>query len=141
MKKVKSKFFEYLKSKNLHVTRQREIIIDTFLKEKGHVSVDEFYIKLQEKDSSIGSTTVFRVLKLLVEAHIAEEVDLGDKITRYELKEGRDHHDHLICEECGACIEIFSSKIEKLQFEICKENGFEMTSHRLDIFGYCSKCK
>lgn len=140
MGKVKAKILNYLREKNLHTTKQREVIIDAFIKNKKHVSVDEMVAIVKKKDSSVGSTTVFRMLKLLVDSGVACEVDMGDKITRYEICEGKEHHDHLICRKCGTCIEVAHPGIEKLQEELCRANRFKMEDHRLEIFGLCEKC-
>ncbi|MFC1508085.1 Fur family transcriptional regulator [Candidatus Omnitrophota bacterium] len=134
-------FIDYLKKKDLKLTDQRSIILNTFLKTERHLSVEDMYNIAKKKDSSIGQATVFRTLKLLCEADIAKEVDLGDGKTRYEHKYGHEHHDHLVCLECGSFIEAVDVRIEKLQEELCKRHGFTPKRHKMQIFGICRKCK
>ena len=141
MTKEMQVFTEYLKRKQLKLTNQRKVILDAFLKTERHLSVEDLYNIAKKGDSSIGQATVFRTLKLLCEAEIAKETDLGDGKTRYEHKYGRSHHDHLICRECGSFIEAVDPRIERLQEELCKSHGFTQQSHKLEIFGVCKRCK
>lgn len=134
-------FTDFLKRKHLNFTKQREEILNTFLKTKRHLSVDELYHIAKKKDKSIGHTTVFRTLKLLCEADIAREVNLGYKVVRYELKVGHQHHDHLVCTKCGSFIEAMDSDIEKLQDKLCKKFRFLAERHKMEIYGICKKCR
>ncbi|MFC1623977.1 Fur family transcriptional regulator [Candidatus Omnitrophota bacterium] len=133
-------FIDFLKKKDLKLTDQRREILKVFLKTDRHLSVEDLYDIVKKKDSSIGHATVFRTLKLLCEADIAKEVDLGDKKIRYEHKHGHQHHDHLVCVRCGRFIEAVDSKIEELQNRLCKRFGFLPQRHKMEIFGTCKKC-
>ncbi|MFH1782258.1 MAG: transcriptional repressor [Candidatus Omnitrophota bacterium] len=141
MAKEMNVFIEYLKKKDLKLTDQRKEILDTFFKVDKHLSVEDLYVIVKKRDKTIGQATVFRTMKLLCEADIAKEVDLGDKIVRYEHKYGHDHHDHLICTKCGTFIEAVDERIEKLQEDLCKRFDFTPKRHKMDIFGFCKKCK
>lgn len=134
-------FFDFLKKKELKLTSQRKEILDAFIKTDKHLSVDDLYDIVKKKDSRIGHATVFRTMKLLGEAGIAGNVNLGDKVIRYEHKYGHKHHDHLVCVKCGTCIEAVDEEIEKLQERLCRKIGFTAKKHTLEIFGTCKKCK
>ena len=134
-------FNKFLREKSLKWTNQREEILKVFLNTNRHLSVEDLYDIVKKNDSSIGQATVFRTLKLLCQADIAKEVDLGDKRVRYEHKYGCKHHDHLICLKCGRSTEAVDPKIERLQNELCKKIGFAPKKHKLDIFGICKKCR
>ncbi|MFC1514789.1 Fur family transcriptional regulator [Candidatus Omnitrophota bacterium] len=133
-------FEHFLREKDLRLTYQRKKILDIFLKTEKHLSVEDLYDIVKKKDKRIGQTTVFRTLKLLCQAGIAQEVDLGEKMIRYEHKHGHPHHDHLICVRCGACIETVDSRIERLQEELCRKYKFTPQKNRMEIFGLCSRC-
>ena len=134
-------FVNYLKSRGLKLTGQRQEILNTFLRTDRHLSVEDLYNIVKRKDRNIGQATVFRTLKLLCEADIAKEVDLGDKRVRYEHKYGHKHHDHLVCVKCGRFIEVVDLKIERLQEGLCKRFGFLPMYHKMEIFGACRKCR
>jgi len=140
MAKEKEIFIDFLKSKGLKLTKQREQILAVFLKTEKHLSVEELYDIVKRQDSTIGQATVFRTLKLLCEADIACQIELGDRRVRFEHKYGHGHHDHLICIKCDGLIEAMDPQIEKLQNVLCKRFGFRPVSHKLQIFGICRKC-
>jgi len=141
MAKEVDMFIDFLRKKKLKLTKQREEVLSVFLNTDRHLSVEDLYNIVKKKDPSIGQVTVFRTLKLLSEADIAKEVNFGDKKIRYEHKYGHEHHDHLICTECGKFIEAVDPEIEKLQDSLCRKFGFTPKKHRMQIFGLCKKCK
>ncbi len=134
-------FREYIKKQGLRNTRQREEILDAFLSSGGHITVDELFDKVKKRDSSIGYATIHRNLNLLLEAGLAEEIKIGKEKTRYEQMHMREHHDHLICLKCGRFIEVFDENIEKLQNRLAEEKEFIPVRHKLEIYGYCKKCR
>ncbi len=141
MQDVSEAFRQFLKQKNLQLTMQRQLIVDEFAKVKRHLSVEELYDLVKKREKTIGQVTVFRTLKLLAEANIARAVNFGDKTVRYELDFGTKHHDHLVCLQCGAVVEVFDPDLEKLQDKLCSKLNFSPDWHRLEIFGTCKKCK
>jgi len=141
MQKTKKVFREYLKNRGLKITNQRRAVIETFWENERHFSLDELYEKVREKNENIGRSTVYRTLKLLCEAGIAREVEFGDKITRYEHALGHEHHDHLVCVNCGRFYEVSDGKIEELQNKMAEQYGFKPVRHRLEIFGVCRQCR
>lgn len=141
MKNASEAFCQFLKQKNLQLTSQRQLIVDEFIKVKRHVSVEELYDLVKKREKSIGQVTIFRTLKLLAEADIARPVNFGDKTVRYELNFGTEHHDHLVCLQCGDVVEVFDPELERIQDKLCAEFGFAPLRHRLEVFGTCKKCK
>lgn len=137
----KKAFNRFAAGKGLRSTRQRDIILDFFLATHQHVSVEELYLKVKAAHPGIGSATVYRTLKLFVEAGLAREVLLHDGQTRYEHVVEGEHHDHLVCTGCNAVIEFENEAIERLQEEIATRHGFYITSHKLEIYGLCARCR
>jgi len=133
-------FREYMAQKGLKSTKQREFILDEFLSSSSHLSTEELYLKIRRKHPQIGYATVYRTLKLFAECGIAEERNFGDGQARYEKSSGEEHHDHLVCTVCGAIIEFENPRIEELQELVAREHGFEITSHRLELYGRCAEC-
>lgn len=140
MRKEFEIFDEFIKSKHLRYTSQREKILETFLATERHISLDELYKLVRKKDPSIGYTTVYRTMKLLSESDLCGEIDFGDGISRFEHKYGHEHHDHLICIKCGSFIEVVEPEIEKLQDSLAKKRRFTPMKHKLQIFGMCKDC-
>lgn len=130
----------YLSDRGLRSTGQRDIILGLFIEAGRHVSADELYAVVKKTHPSIGFATVYRTLKLLSEAGIAEEQRFEDGFTRFAYKASDAHHDHLICTVCGVIIEFENERIESLQQEVARKNKFTVQSHKLEIYGLCASC-
>jgi Fur family ferric uptake transcriptional regulator len=130
----------YLQEHGLKHSRQREVILEHFLDTSGHMTVDDLYRVIHRKHPGIGRTTIYRALKVFVDAQLASSIELKDGLTRFEHKYRHAHHDHMICTECGTILEFVSPEIERLQDEIAEAYGFAIESHRHQIFGLCQKC-
>lgn len=123
----------YLAKKGLKLTRQREIILAAFLKME-HVSAEKMHWIVARKDSSIGLATVYRTLKLLCQAGLAQEQHFGNK-AQFDNVAHKGHHDHLICTRCEKIIEFENCQIEALQEEVASRNGFTIHTHKLELYG------
>ena len=134
-------FSEHIQKSGLRHTAQRELILDIFLRTEEHLSSEDLYWLVQKEDKSVGHTTVYRTLKLLTEAGLAREVRFGDGKTYYEHHYNHEHHDHMICTECGKVVEFFSPEIEALQIGMAEKYGFKPTHHSLRILGLCEVCQ
>ena len=141
MKKEFQIFDEYIGSKGLRHTSQRERVLETFLSTEKHVSADELFKLVRKKDRKIGYTTVYRTMKLLSECGLCAEIDFDDGILRFEHIYAHKHHDHLVCTKCGKFIEVMKPSIEKLQGRLAKEHAFLPIRHKLQIFGICKECR
>ena len=141
MTEEKSVFHEHLQRAGLKRTAQRDLILDVFVRTEEHMSSEDLYNLVKQEDPTVGHTTVYRTLKLLVEAGLAREVRFGDGRTRYEHNYKHPHHDHMICTGCGHTIEFFSAELEAMQDEIMAKHGFKPIQHSLRLFGLCAKCK
>ena len=128
--------------KGLRSTTQRRVIADTFFEGPAHVSIEELLAEVRKRDPRVGYATVYRTLKLFTECGIAEERNFGDGPSRYELSdEGTgEHHDHLICTECGKIIEFHDEHIERLQEKVADSFGFRPVYHKHEIYGICADC-
>jgi len=131
----------YITDKGLKSTRQRDIIADTFLAQRGHLNVDELLEKVRVLDDRISAATVYRTMKLLTECGLAAPRRFDDGQTRYEAAIDRHHHDHFICTRCHTIIEFEDDRIEVLQQTVAKQHGFLVTHHKLEMYGLCSDCQ
>lgn len=141
MEDARQAFIRYLQRHNCRVTQQRLLIFQVLFKAGGHLTPEELYDLVKKQDPSVGQATVYRTLKLLTQAKIAREVGFGDSATRFELLYGQQHHDHLICIKCKREVEFVDQRIEKLQEELAKSHGFELTGHEMYLYGVCPECR
>ena len=134
-------FLKHIQKKGLKRTAQRDLILEVFLRTEDHLSSEDLYQIVKQKDPTVGQTTVYRTLKLLAEAGLAREVRFGDNRTHYEHKYKHQHHDHMICLDCGKIIEFFSAELEAIQDAMAAKHKFEITEHLLRIVGLCAECR
>lgn len=134
-------FESFISEKKLKHSKPREWILAVFLSIEKHLTVDELWAAVKKKYPSVGFATVYRTLKLLCESGLCSELRLEDGTTRYEHRYGHDHHDHLVCTECGHVIEVFDEVIERLQEQLMKRNGFSPCYHRMNLYGVCKDCR
>ena len=139
---VLENFKKLLKSNNLKYTTQRELILKIIYDNDGHFTPEDIYnlIKENHPEVKLGIATVYRTLSLLEDALIVSSISFGTQGKKYEFGL-KDHHDHLVCLECGKIEEFLDETIEKQQEEIAKKFNFKMTNHIMKIVGTCSACQ
>lgn len=135
------RFQKYLKSKGLKLTRERETILDQVFSVHDHFDVEDLLYMLRKGKKKVSRASVYRTLSLLVGSGLVEKVDFGEGKAYYEHVFGHLHHDHLICKGCGKVVQFEDQVIEKRQEGICKDYGFHLDYHTLNIFGLCPKCQ
>jgi Fur family ferric uptake transcriptional regulator len=134
-------FRNFLGEKGLKLTKERTAVLKEVFAFHGHFEPEQLYFRIKDSGIKASRASVYRTLTLLVESGLVEKVTRTGKGNVYEHTYGHRHHDHMICQGCGEFIEFFSEKLENIQEEICRENGFAGVSHILEIRGYCDKCK
>ena len=134
-------FHEHLKRARLKRTSQRDLILEVFLDTEEHVSSEDLYHLVKEKDPTVGFTTIYRTLKLLKDSGLARELEFHDGRMLYEHEYKHTHHDHLICTQCGKLIEFYNEQIERIQDEIVRAYNFKPLHHSHRIFGICADCQ
>jgi Fur family ferric uptake transcriptional regulator len=137
----RSLLHDHMVKRGLRSTDQRRLIVETFFTAPHHVSIEELLAQVRQQDPRVGYATVYRTLKLLTECGVAFERKFGDGLTRYELADEDSHHDHLICIECNKIIEFEEPEIEKLQEAVAARYGFEVKSHKHEMYGSCAECQ
>jgi Fur family transcriptional regulator, ferric uptake regulator len=134
-------FRQFIKTKGLKITQQRDAIVETFFSVDTHASVEELYAEIKKTHPGIGFATVYRTLKLLKESGLAREWNFGDGHARYEhVLDMDEHHDHMICISCGAIQEFENDRIERMQEQVATEHGFTVTHHTMELYGHCRAC-
>ncbi|MEW6592038.1 MAG: ferric iron uptake transcriptional regulator [Pseudomonadota bacterium] len=128
-----------LKNIGLKATLPRLKILDLFEQsDKRHMTAEEVYRLLSDEGQDIGLATVYRVLTQFEQAGLLIRHHFDSDKAVFELNQG-DHHDHLVCLQCGKVEEFFDAEIEKRQQRIAKERGFTIHDHSLQIYADCIK--
>ena len=126
----------HLEKKKLKLTKQRERILEAFLK-ADHITAEDLHRQIGRRHTPLGLATIYRTLNLLCEIGIGQPRHFGDNKTIYDNVLYKKHHDHLICEKCGKIVEFECPEIERLQEEMAAQHGFTLKNHRLELYGHC----
>ncbi|MCD4667833.1 MAG: transcriptional repressor [Sulfurimonas sp.] len=135
-------FKALLKDNSLKFTIQREVILETLYNSDEHLTPESLHHLIQENftDLKTGIATVYRTLALLEDSNMVTSLSFGAQGKKYELG-AKEHHDHMICTECGKITEFVDEEIEKRQHAIADSLGFKMSDHSMQIYGICKNCQ
>lgn len=132
---------QQLKAAGLKITLPRLKILQILEQSPNHhLSAENIYRKLTEQGEEVGLATVYRVLTQFETAGLVSRHHFEGDHSVFELKQ-EEHHDHLVCVECGRVEEFLDEIIEKRQKQIADKNQFLMTDHALTIYGLCPNCR
>jgi Fur family ferric uptake transcriptional regulator len=130
---------EELKSTGLKATLPRLKILEVFQRgAQRHMTAEDVFRVLLDERSDIGLATVYRVLMQFEQAGLLTRSNFESGKAVYELNEGQ-HHDHLVCIDCGRVEEFFDPEIERRQQSIAQTKGFKLQDHALALYATCSK--
>lgn len=128
-----------LKSTGLKATLPRLKILEIFQKgAQRHMTAEDVFRVLLEERSDFGLATVYRVLTQFEQAGILSRNHFESGKALYEINEGQ-HHDHLVCLDCGRVEEFYDAEIEKRQHAVAKAKGFAIADHALSLYANCTK--
>ncbi len=128
-----------LKSTGLKATIPRLKILEVFQRSgQRHMSAEDVYRVLLQERSDVGLATVYRVLTQFEQASILTRSQFEGGKSVYELNQGQ-HHDHIVCLDCGQVEEFFDPEIEQRQHAVAKLKGFTITDHALSLYVTCNK--
>ncbi|HTU33853.1 MAG TPA: Fur family transcriptional regulator [Candidatus Acidoferrum sp.] len=129
--------------RGVRITSQRRILVGIIQDSPRHLDAAKLLELAQKKDPEIDRATVYRTISLLKKQGLIDELDLmhleGEK-HYYEVKTNRDHC-HIACFQCGAILEYASASFDRLKMEIAKESGFQIRAARLELGGFCKRCR
>ena len=136
------KFREFLLTKGMRLTSERETVITAVYATHEHFDADLWVAKLERRKGAprASRSTVYRTLRLLEEAGLIRKVARANDREVYEHDYGYPQHDHLICKKCGEMIEFPNAAIAAVLEQIAAEHGFRMSGHRLEVDGVCDTC-
>src|ERR671930_1154428 len=108
----------------------RQVVLDLLDERDCCVTVPELLEDAEAAGHRIGIASVYRVLDLLTEKGFVQKLDLGDAHAHYEkVDHARDHHHHIVCDECGRVQAFADDKLEAALRRIESETRFSVDSH------------
>ncbi len=134
-------FRKYLQKKGLRYTPEREQIIKEIFSTHDHFDVDTLYLRMRQKGLQISKASIYRLIPLLIEAGLIEEVFFEDGHMHYEHIYGHEPHCHLRCIGCKKIEEFTDPYWTELEKMLKEKFGYELTNYKLEVQGLCPACK
>lgn len=132
-----------LAKRGVRITNQRRAILRVIETAKRHLDANQLLRRAQRIDASIDRSTLYRTIDLLKRHGVVDELDLmhlRGEAHYYERKTGRDHL-HMTCLKCGGVTEVVNEQFDSLRRQLERDSRFQIVVARLEIGGYCSKCR
>ncbi len=94
---------------------------------------------LCETVPGVGRATVYRTIKLLVEAGALCKLAMPDGAPKYSLARVGHHH-HTVCVRCGKVGDFRDSTVERMLRSLAKEVDGQIVGHRMEVYVDCADC-
>nr|WP_286171960.1 MULTISPECIES: peroxide-responsive transcriptional repressor PerR [Gracilibacillus] len=128
-----------LKSSGVRITPQRHAVLEYLLNADTHPTADEIYKALEGKFPNMSVATVYNNLRVFREIGLVRELTYGDSSSRFDC-DTSDHY-HIICETCGKIVDFQYPSLDEVEALAEQITGFEVTHHRMEVYGVCHACK
>lgn len=122
-------------------TRQRKTVYDVLEQAVEPLSAVQIYQRVceSERDAAYAMSTIYRILSAFEDKTLISRTTwMGDGTAVYELTRG-EHTHYAVCLECHRRIPLSCCPFAGLSLEQ-EADGFTVTGHKLELYGYCRQC-
>lgn len=139
---VKERFDNYIASRGMRRTSQRDVIVEAAFATDDHFTAEELLTKARKIDPKTSRATLYRTIALLEECGLLREIDLGrdERVYDPNFLESPDHN-HLICVDCGKVIEFEDENVATLVDCLTRRLGFRPAMKSMRIEACCDKLR
>ena len=145
---VRAIFTTYLEKNKQRRTPERYALLDEIYSYKGHVDVDDLYIKMTKRNYRVSRATVYNTLDLLLDCGLVKKHQFGEQGSQFEQAYGFKQHDHMICVQCKKVHEFCDPRIQQISSKMGELLSFNVTHHSLHLYampikdsdGNCKQC-
>jgi Fur family peroxide stress response transcriptional regulator len=130
---------DYGLGENLRLTKQRRVILDILRATDTHPTADWVYSKARRQIKNVSLGTIYRNLNLMTKESLIKKFDFGFGLSRFD--GCMDPHSHLICDNCGAIIDLPAEHEPEKIAQLENKTGFSIHSYEIELHGICPKCK
>jgi len=123
----------------LRATKARVALVDALLAADSHVTADDLCDAVRSRHPDVHRSTVYRTLDALERAGVVDHVHLGHGRAVYHLAD--DPHQHLVCEACGAVVEVPDALFADLAAKLRRRYGFTIRPNHFAVLGRCRACR
>ncbi|WP_303965769.1 peroxide-responsive transcriptional repressor PerR [Sporosarcina ureae] len=127
-----------LKESGVRITPQRHAILEYLITSHSHPTADEIYKALESDFPNMSVATVYNNLRVFQSSGLVKELTYGDSSSRFDFVT-HDHY-HIICDDCGKIVDFHHPGLEEVERLAAHVTGFQVNSHRLEVYGTCPEC-
>nr|WP_112179971.1 MULTISPECIES: peroxide-responsive transcriptional repressor PerR [Paraliobacillus] len=128
-----------LKESGVRITPQRHAVLEFLISAEIHPTADDIYKALEGKFPNMSVATVYNNLRVFREIGIVRELTYGDSSSRFDYNTTK--HYHIICDSCGKIVDFHYPSLDEVESLAEQVTGFDVSHHRMEIYGICSSCK
>lgn len=140
MKEPALDLIDLIRRRGLRLTPQRKLILDVIQQAGGHLTIEQIYRCVRERNPRLNLATVYRNLDVLCDLRLVVAADIGGGTWIYESAGEQPHH-HLVCRACGAIARIEHSEVVELYQGIDRRHHFTIDMDHMALFGLCARCR
>ena len=124
-----------LEDRGFRLTGPRRLVADSIASQSEAFTAEDLSSALP----GVGRATVYRTIKLLVEAGALCKLAMPDGAPKYSLARVGHHH-HTVCTRCGKVGEFRDTTVERMLRSLNKEIDGDIVGHRVEVYVICSAC-
>ncbi|WP_255688809.1 peroxide-responsive transcriptional repressor PerR [Pontibacillus sp. HN14] len=128
-----------LKESGVRITPQRHAVLEFLIGSMSHPTADEIYKALENKFPNMSVATVYNNLRVFREIGLVRELTYGDSSSRFDCN--TTEHYHAICDKCGKIVDFHYPSLDEVESLAEQVTGFEVSNHRMEVYGICEECK
>ncbi len=137
---MQNEILNLLKENKIKITNERKEIINLLYETGFPLSASDVFLRIKPQLPKANLTTVYRNLEMLEGLGLVKRLGFNKTSFSYELVTNRQHHHHVVCDQCGKVDEL-ESVSEKFINEVAKLTNFKIRDHNLEFFGLCESCQ
>ena len=131
---------DILRQRGMRRTRALELVIEEMALAGRPVTIQELAAK-KSLQQQCDHATVYRLVIKLLEQGLVRKLGLHERSAYFTLLVPGEHHDYLVCTECGTIESIdMSCPVKQLEEDIMATSGFQRVYHELEFYGVCPAC-
>lgn len=121
-------------------TKARKAMLEVMEEALCPMSAEDIFLKIKDNKCSVNLSTIYRNLGMLINSGLIAKIVMDDGKALYQLKDNKHRH-HLICTSCNKTIPIDNCPLYNFEKDLSEKTNFDITDHRLELYGLCPKCK
>ncbi len=129
-----SVFRRFLRSRDLKYTQERADVLEGIIARDGSFEAEELLLDLKSHAHQVSKATVYRTIRLLLDAGIIQQMLFDSKQSHYQLIYGKVPRDSMVCMKTGRHLEFHSAELVALRNRLCAELGWSAVGHRFQIY-------